>query len=184
MSYNVDNVRSGNTVAPWAPPSASSWEGESVFSPIMAASMVSMLFHAQTSQGLVNKMQERMKVARESTEMAHLVDAAIAKMDDPKAGGTLPESVISYMKENNIRVGGKTIDEFIASAEGGVLDAGDMKAIHGSLDTTSRAASDSNQLDQLRLQDLLTKFNSDTQRISSTISMQGKLNSELAQNIR
>lgn len=182
MSYNSNNVRSGNTVVPWTPPKASYWQSDSIYSGVIGVAMLNMLFQQQMCQSLTNQMTERMEVARDATEMAGLVDAAMADMAaDPEAKGTLPESVIKYMDENKIYVDGKPIKEFAGS---GSLSKGEMMQVKAALDSTAAAASDFNQQIQLKLQDVLGKCNACAKMIESVTSMQAEAARSVAAAIR
>ena len=67
------------------------------------------------------EMQQKAKVSREAQEMANRVNAQIGDLSGQKDPDTatvqLDPDVIKYMEDNNIKVGDKTIDEYLKNKD-------------------------------------------------------------------
>ncbi|KQN46463.1 hypothetical protein ASE93_14435 [Serratia sp. Leaf50] len=86
---------------------------------MMGGAMVTMeemmLMFTELAQGKFKQMQDKTSVGRDATDLANRVEGIIAKLKDGKDVGELPQDVIDYMKNNNVLVGGKPIEEYLKS---------------------------------------------------------------------
>lgn len=73
-----------------------------------------MLLFTELSNAKFAQMSDKTDVSRDAQDMANRVDRVIAELVEADDIGALPEDVIDYMRENNILVDGKTIDEFMS----------------------------------------------------------------------
>ncbi|QLL13456.1 secretion protein EspA [Pseudomonas chlororaphis] len=90
----------------------------------MAAVMLLLQEHANAT---FEAMTTKTEISREAQDMANRVKALLAKLTKPEDKAELPPEVIQYMRENNILVEGKTIDEFLAGAGGGGLSGAEAQ---------------------------------------------------------
>ncbi|KAB7897033.1 hypothetical protein GA565_14140 [Rouxiella sp. S1S-2] len=86
---------------------------------MMGGAMVTMeemmLMFTELAQGKFKQMQDKTSVGRDATDLANRVEGIIAKLASGKDVGELPQDVIKYMKDNNVLVGGKSIEEYLKS---------------------------------------------------------------------
>ncbi|WDD90565.1 secretion protein EspA (plasmid) [Burkholderia sp. FERM BP-3421] len=72
------------------------------------------LLSRQTSAKL-DDMQKKSTISRDAQDMANKVEAALAKLVKADDKTTLDDSVVKYLRDNNVLVNDKTIDEFLAA---------------------------------------------------------------------
>lgn len=105
-------------------------------------------------------MQARSKYARDVQENANQVDEVVAKAEksDEKTKESIPDSVIQFMRNNNIKVDGMNIDDYLKK-NGPTLDKGQLMAVKGALDNEKSGATDTITQDQLQLQKVMQSYN-------------------------
>jgi secreted effector protein SseB len=81
-----------------------------------------MLMFSQLANDKFTQMSKKMDVARDSQDMANRIEIILAGMKDQNGREMVPADIIKYMRDNNILVGDKTIDEFLEH-EGHLMDA-------------------------------------------------------------
>ncbi|CNI98651.1 MULTISPECIES: chemotaxis protein [Yersinia] len=113
-------------------------------------------------------MQARSKYARDVQDNANQVDEVIAKASkgDDKTREPLPDSVIKFMRENGIKIGGVSIDDYL-NKNGPSLDKGQLAAVKAALDNEKTSATDTMTQDQLQLQKLMQSYNVCANNIST-----------------
>lgn len=91
---------------------------------------------------------------------ANQVDEVIAEAakGDEKTKESLPDSVIQFMRKNDIKVDGMNIDDYLKK-NGPMLDKGKLKAVKGALDNEKNGATDTITQDQLQLQKVMQSYN-------------------------
>ncbi|MGT0250533.1 secretion protein EspA [Burkholderia pyrrocinia] len=72
------------------------------------------LLSRQTSAKL-DDMQKKSNISRDAQDMANKVEASLAKLVKADDKTTLDDSVVRYLRDNNVLVNDKTIDEFLAA---------------------------------------------------------------------
>lgn len=105
-------------------------------------------------------MQARAKYARDVQENANQVDEVVAKAEkgDEKTKESIPDSVIQFMRNNDIKVDGMNIDDYLKK-NGPTLDKGQLMAVKGALDNEKSGATDTITQDQLQLQKVMQSYN-------------------------
>ena len=113
-------------------------------------------------------MQARSKYARDVQDNANQVDEVIAKAakGDDETKELLPESVIKFMRNNDIKVDGMNIDDYLKK-NGSKLDKGQLMAVKGALDNEKSSATDTMSQDQLQLQKVMQSYNVCANNIST-----------------
>ncbi|CNH41171.1 Methyl-accepting chemotaxis protein [Yersinia massiliensis] len=113
-------------------------------------------------------MQARSKYARDVQDNANQVDEVIANAakGDDKTKKSLPESVIQFMRNNDIKVDGMSIDDYL-NKNGSMLDKGQLMAVKGALDNEKSSATDTMSQDQLQLQKVMQSYNVCANNIST-----------------
>ncbi|MGF6401557.1 secreted effector protein SseB [Pseudomonas frederiksbergensis] len=156
---------------------------QSMFSGGIQTMQTIMLQLTQKGNDLFKQMDEKSAIARDAQKNANLVEAEMVKMTAPDAKGSLPDSVIEYMRANNIHVNGKTIDDFI-SESGEQLDKGSLMAVKSELESVSSSATDFNQQSQLKLQQVMQNYSTSSQQVQSMQSLLAEMNKGTAAAIR
>ncbi|KVV41103.1 secretion protein EspA [Burkholderia ubonensis] len=141
------------------------------------------LLSRQTSAKL-DDMQKKSNISRDAQDMANKVEASLAKLVKAEDKTTLDDSVIRYLRENNILANDKTIDEFLADKDGGKLDKADLMSVKAALESVSGRASDFVQQSQLKMQQLMQNYNTAVQMINSLQSMLAESTKGIASAIR
>jgi len=90
----------------------------------MAAVMILLQEHANAT---FESMTTKTEISREAQDMANRVKAILAKLTKPEDKAELPPEVIQYMRENNILVEGKPVDEFLEGIVGLGLPGADAQ---------------------------------------------------------
>lgn len=98
-------------------------ENSSLMGSAMTTMADIMLLFTELSNAKFNQMTQKTDVSRDAQDMANRVDRAIAELEKADSKAELPEDVIKYMRDNNILVEGKTIDEFLSDSKPGLQDA-------------------------------------------------------------
>jgi len=147
----------------------------------MAAVMMLLQEHANAT---FESMTTKTEISREAQDMANRVKAILAKLTKPEETAALPQEVIQYLRENNILVEGKTIDDFLIGKDVSELGQGDLKAVEMSLESASGRASDFVQQNQLKLQQLMQNYNTAVQMTNSLQSMLAESVKSIASSIR
>ncbi|MCO2278071.1 hypothetical protein FA378_26595 [Pseudomonas aeruginosa] len=147
----------------------------------MAAVMLLLQEHANAT---FEAMTTKTEISREAQDMANRVKAILAKLTKPEDTAALPPEVIQYLRENNITVEGKTIDEFLSGKDVNKLNQGDLKAVEMALESASGRASDFVQQTQLKLQQLMQNYNTAVQMTNSLQSMLAESVKSIASSIR
>ncbi|MFS1538719.1 MAG: secretion protein EspA [Candidatus Phlomobacter fragariae] len=130
------------------------------------------------------EMRKRADFSRDSQEMANRVDEIIAKVakEGDKGEDYLPDDIRKFMKENNITVDGKSIDN--SAPEGKKLNQGKLQAVKAAIKTVSDRASDFVSQSQLQIQKIMQTYNVTVSLLNSMQTMLGEMNKSIAQNIR
>ena len=163
--------------------------GDSVLSGGISVLYMFMNLLSEMADAKYSEMKDKADVARESQSKSNEVDAAIADCakDGPDATATLSPDVIDYMKKNDIKIEGKTIDEFMTAnnSDGdGKLDQGELKEVQSALSTESSKATDFVSQSQLQLQKIMQTYNVTVSLLNSMQTMLAEMNKSIAQNIR
>lgn len=74
-----------------------------------------MLLFTELANSKFEQMSKKTEISRDAQDKANSVERALASLSGPDDKGELSPEVIQYMRENNILVEGKTIDEFIGT---------------------------------------------------------------------
>ncbi|RXV65303.1 secretion protein EspA [Burkholderia stabilis] len=176
-------------VMQFTPMSGKETDGPNVKNPHPIGDSIAMmlfimdLLSGHTSAKL-DEMQKKSNISRDAQDMANKVEAALAKLVKPEDKTTLPDDVIDYMRQNNILVNDKTIDEFLAGKEGGKLDKADLMSVKASLESVAGRASDFVQQNQLKMQQLMQNYNTAVQMVNSLQSMLADSTKSIASAIR
>jgi secreted effector protein SseB len=72
-----------------------------------------MLMFSQLANDKFVQMSKKMDVARDVQDMANRLEIIMSKLEKDSDTAELPADIIQYMRENNILVGDKTIDELL-----------------------------------------------------------------------
>ncbi|MDR6201326.1 hypothetical protein [Paraburkholderia graminis] len=120
------------------------------------------------------------KLARDAQEMANRVDKMISETKQDYRG-IVPYEVAALMRDNNILVDGKNIDEFQNSkwdknSPTPVFSKGDLQAIKAAIDNFVSRQTDIGQQANLEIQKITTTFNYLVEAIKTLISKVGDLN--------
>ncbi|QLL16699.1 secretion protein EspA [Pseudomonas chlororaphis subsp. aurantiaca] len=143
-----------------------------------------MLLLQEQANATFEAMTTKTEISREAQDMANRVKAILAKLTKPEDTAALPQEVIQYLRENNITVEGKTIDEFLSGKDVSKLSQGDLKAVEMALESASGRASDFVQQTQLKLQQLMQNYNTAVQMTNSLQSMLAESVKSIASSIR
>lgn len=147
-------------------------------------------------QDVYNQMETSNARARESTQAANEVDAAIAKITAATGDGStanLPPDVIKYMEDHNISVtvgsDGKpeSIDDFLKSighADGKGISKGDLDSIKAALTADSSSGSDKSSSLQLQGQKIMQNWTLCINAISSAQQSQNETLKGVVQGVR
>ncbi|PKH21798.1 secretion protein EspA [Enterobacterales bacterium CwR94] len=149
----------------------------------IAVMMLIMDLISRQTNDKLDSIKSKSDVSRDAQDMANRVEAELAKLIKDGDKGTLPEDVLKYLKDNNILIGGKTIDEFMEGKDG-KLDKADLMTIKSALESTSGRASDFVQQNQLKMQQLIQNYNTAVQMINSLQSMLAESTKGIASAIR
>jgi secreted effector protein SseB len=141
------------------------------------------LLSRQTSAKL-DDMQRKSNISRDAQDMANKVEASLAKLVKADDKTALDDSVVKYLRDNNILVNDKTIDEFLADKKDGKLDKADLMSVKAALESVSGRASDFVQQSQLKMQQLMQNYNTAVQMINSLQSMLAESTKGIASAIR
>lgn len=166
-------------------------QGDNVLSGGIAVLYMYMNLLSEMADSMYADMQEQSDITREAQSYANRVDSAIATAAKGGDDGTanIDADTYNYMKDNNITIEGKTIDDYLSvtSASGATskdLDQGELQAIKASLETVSNQASDYVSQSQLQLQKLMQTYNVTVSLINSMQTLLADMNKSIAQNIR
>ncbi|MEG3130505.1 hypothetical protein SC171_21430 [Pantoea cypripedii] len=72
-----------------------------------------MLMFSQLANDKFQQMSKKMDVARDVQDMANRLEIIMSKLEKDSDTAELPADIIQYMRENNILIGDKTIDELL-----------------------------------------------------------------------
>lgn len=164
-------------------------EGRNVKNPHPIGDSIAMmlfimdLLSGHTSAKL-DEMQKKSNISRDAQDMANQVEASLAKLVKPEDKTTLDDSVVQYLRDNNILINDKTIDEFLADKEGGNLDKADLMSVKAALESVAGRASDFVQQNQLKMQQLMQNYNTAVQMVNSLQSMLADSTKGIASAIR
>ena len=172
--------------------------GDSLMANSVATFFALMAMFTEFANQKFSEMQQKTETAREAQDMANRVEAVMAKLVKAEDTAALPEDVVDYMRDNNILVDGKTIDEFLGGTLYGQtsnivglsrnnadvpLDAGDLKAVKSALESVSSRASDYVSQDQLKLTQYTQNYNTAATMVNSVQSAIAELNKRIASSI-
>ncbi|AOJ04763.1 MULTISPECIES: secretion protein EspA [Burkholderia] len=174
MMHNADSVGGGDNRNVANPHPI----GDSI-----AMMLVIMDLLSRQTTAKLDDMQKKSNISRDAQDMANKAEAALAKLIKPEDKTELPGEVLKYMKDNNILVNGKTIDDFMKD-KGGKLDKADLMSVKSSLESVSGRASDFVQQSQLKMQQLMQNYNTAVQMINSLQSMLAESTKGIASAIR
>ncbi|PHV11502.1 secretion protein EspA [Chitinimonas sp. BJB300] len=161
--------------------------GDSIISGGIEVLYKFMTLFSDLAQGKYDQMSVKADRSRNSQEAANQVDSKIAEIDDPKKGADLPDVVIKYMREHNITVMGKSIDDYLDSIghkDGKGLKKGDLDSIKGALESDSGRCSDFVSQAQLQIQKVMQSYNVCVSLINSMQTLLAEMCNKIAQNIR
>lgn len=140
---------------------------------------------ADLLQGKYNEMQRVSTEARDDQEMSNRVDEVIAEAakGDDKTKLPLPNSVIDYMKKNNVLVDGELINNYL-NKYGPALDKGRLQAVKAALDNAASRSTDISSKDQLDETSLAQKYNTIVAQINGLQTMFYDMKKTIIQTIR
>jgi secreted effector protein SseB len=72
-----------------------------------------MLMFSQLANDKFVQMSKKMDVARDVQDMANRLEIIMSKLEKDSDTAEFPADILQYMRENNILIGDKTIDEFL-----------------------------------------------------------------------
>ncbi|WP_246029031.1 hypothetical protein [Parashewanella tropica] len=170
----------------WATDYQLAQQGDSVLSGGVAVLYTFMSLLSELANGKYMQMQEKAKVSRDAQDKANEVNEQIADVSKQgdKGSDALPSDVIQYMKDNDIEIDGKDIDDYLGHNEGKKLDKGSLEAVKDALENVSNRASDFVSQSQLQLQKIMQTYNVTVSLINSMQTMLQEMNKSIAQNIR
>ncbi|RLV59314.1 secretion protein EspA [Parashewanella curva] len=90
-------------------------QGDSVLSGGIAVLYLFMNLLSELANAKYLQMQEKAKVSRDAQDMANMVNEKIADVSKQgdKGADALPDDVVNYMRENGVKVDGKSIDTYL-----------------------------------------------------------------------
>ncbi|MGL5990169.1 MAG: chemotaxis protein [Plesiomonas sp.] len=140
---------------------------------------------ADLIQGKYNEMQRVSTDARNDQEMSNRVDEVIAEAakGDDKTKLPLPDSVIDFMKKNNILIDGEQIGDYLKKY-GPDLDKGKLQAVKAALDNAANRSTDISSKDQLDETSVAQKYNTIVAQISGLQTMFYDMKKSIIQTIR
>jgi secreted effector protein SseB len=142
-----------------------------------------MLMFSQLANDKFTQMSKKMDVARDVQDMANRLEIIMSKLEKDSDVGEMPADIIKYMKENNILIGDKPVDEFLAD-NGGKWTKKNLESVKVALESAGGKASDFVQQSQLKLQQLMQNFNTAVTMANSIQSMNAESTKSIAQSIR
>ena len=175
---------------------AKSSQGDPVFSDFKDMFFDWMNLIQTQMQDVYNQMETSNARARESTQAANEVDAAIAKITAATGDGStadLPPDVIQYMRDHNISVtvgsDGKpqSIDDFLKSighSDGKGISKGDLDSIKAALTADASSGSDKSSTLQLQGQKIMQNWTLCINAISSAQQSQNETMKGVVQGVR
>jgi len=145
-------------------------------------------FLASLSTNLYAQIRNDTATARDEQKESNDVDAEIAEVSkntDPKATIDLDQQVIDFMTAHGIKVGDKSITQYIADCKHGghKLDKGELTAVKNALDNAANRSTDLSSQNQLKLQNLLQNLNNTISNESSYIKQRGDMISTIIRNL-
>jgi len=72
-----------------------------------------MLMFSQLANDKFTQMSKKMDVARDVQDMANRLEIIMSKLEKDSDKAEIPADIIQYMRENNILINDKTIDDFL-----------------------------------------------------------------------
>ncbi|QAU24330.1 secretion protein EspA [Dyella sp. M7H15-1] len=168
-------------------------QGDAVFTPFKNMFFDWMNLIQTQMQDVFNQMETSNARARESTRIANLVDAAIAKIIKADGTADLPTEVVEYMYNHGITVtvgsDGKpmNIKDFLASIgheNGAGISKGDLDSIKSALTADASAGSDKSSTLQLQGQKIMQNWNLCINAISSGQQSQNEALKGVVQGVR
>lgn len=142
-----------------------------------------MLQLTQSGNDLFSQMNKKSQQARDAQDQANAVESLIAKLDKPTDKQELSAQIEQFMKNNKITVDGKSIENFLTE-KNRKLDKGDLMSIKSALESVSGRASDFNQQNQLKLQQVMQNYSTSSQLMQSVQSMLAEMTKGTAAAIR
>ncbi|POA98793.1 secretion protein EspA [Chromobacterium sinusclupearum] len=88
-------------------------QGDSIMSQGISVLYKFMSLFSDLAQGKYDQMSAKADRARDSQQAANQVDAILSKLVNAGDKAPLPPEVIQYLKDHNIAVGGKSIDDYL-----------------------------------------------------------------------
>lgn len=161
----------------------SSHDYQSMFSNGLMTMQAIMLQLTQSGNDLFSQMNKKSQQARDAQDQANAVESLIAKLDKPTDKQELSAQIEQFMKNNKITVDGKSIENFLTE-KNRKLDKGDLMSIKSALESVSGRASDFNQQNQLKLQQVMQNYSTSSQLMQSVQSMLAEMTKGTAAAIR
>lgn len=148
-------------------------------------------FLASLSTNLYAQIRNDTATARDEQKESNDVDAEIAKISkdsSPDATLALDKQIIDFMNAHGIKVGDKSITEYIKDCTHkgkhvGELDKGELTAVKNALDNAANRSTDLSSQNQLKLQNLLQNLNNTISNESSYIKQRGDMISSIIRNL-
>lgn len=158
-------------------------DNQSMFSHGLMTMQSIMMQLTQSGNDLFAQMNKKSAEARDAQDQANAVESLIAKLNEPKQTLELSAGIVTFMTDNQIMVEGKPISTFVADKKN-KLDKGDLMSIKSALESVSGRASDYNQQNQLKLQQVMQNYSTSSQLTQSVQSMLAEMTKGTAAAIR
>ncbi|CAI8807877.1 hypothetical protein [Pseudomonas zeae] len=158
-------------------------DGQSMFSHGLMTMQSIMMQLTQSGNDLFAQMHKKSTEARDAQDQANAVESLIAKIDGPKGTQEISHDLGMFLAENKIFVNGKEIYIFLVE-KGWQLDKGDLMSVKSALESVSGRASDFNQQNQLKLQQVMQNYSTSSQLMQSVQSMLAEMTKGTAAAIR
>ncbi|CAI8807933.1 hypothetical protein [Pseudomonas zeae] len=163
---------------------------QSMFSHGLMTMQTIMMQLTQSGNDLFAQMSQKSAEARDMQDQANAIESLIAKLEKPSSTLGLPEEIIKFMMDRKILVEGKFIDDYLLTKpwdpqeKHRKLDKGDLMSIKSAFESISGRASDFNQQNQLKLQQVMQNYSTSSQLMQSVQSMLAEMTKGTAAAIR
>jgi secreted effector protein SseB len=183
VSYGPVSYGQVKTPEAIVPGAVSSVANRSMFSNGLMTMQSIMLQLTQNGNDLFAQMNAKSSEARDAQEQANFFESLIATLDKPKDKAWIPHENWAFMVDKKIMVDGKSFREFMED-KNFHLDKAGLMSVKSALESVSGRASDFNQQNQLKLQQIMQNYSTSSQLTQSVQSMLAEMTKGTAAAIR
>ncbi|WP_246029030.1 secretion protein EspA [Parashewanella tropica] len=119
ISEHTEHLQDVDGMDKWSVDQQLAQQGDSVLSGGIAVLYLFMNLLSELANDKYLQMQQKAKVSRDAQDKANEVNEKIADVSKQgdKGSAELPDDVITYMRDNGVKVDGKSIDEYLTHTD-------------------------------------------------------------------